>query len=199
MTSAANLSFSVSLRAFNSSGLLLFAQGSNGSYITLEIENGQLVLQYRLSLQPVVTVVGDFFPINDTFWHSVSIALINGVGMLLIDNQVYFTAPSPSVELPDVSFYTPLYVGGVRDLNSLPFFVNRHSAGLIGCIDALFINLSQVDLITDALSSDQISQCNMSLCTSSTCSNDGVCIEKPEDYVCNCPLGYTGVNCEQGM
>ena len=195
-----NLSFALSLRTFSSSGLLLFAHGSNGSYISLGLENGQLVLQYRLSRKPVVTVISSFFPINDTFWHSVGIALINGVGMILIDNQVHFTAPTPTVELPIVSFFTPLYVGGVSDFSLLPISsANRQSAGLVGCVDALFISLSQVDLIADALSSNQISQCRTGTCISSTCSNDGVCIEGHKGYDCSCPLGYAGIHCEKGM
>ena len=199
MSTAANFSVALSVRTTNSSGLLLFSQGSNGSYISLELENGWLVLQYRLSLKPVVTVTSAFFPINDTSWHTVSIALINGVGMILIDNQVLFTAPTPSVDLPDVSFFTPLHVGGIADASLLPPNVNRQSTGLIGCIDHLFIGLSQVDLIGDALSANQISQCRMGACNSSTCRNDGICVEQRAGYDCICPLGYTGEICEQGM
>ena len=199
-STAENFSIALSLRAMNSSGILLFSQGSNGSYISLELENGRLILQYKLSLKPVVTVTSNFFPINDTFWHTVSISLINGVGMILIDNQVLYTAPTPSVDLPDVSFFTPLHVGGIADASLLPHGVNPQSIGLIGCIDRLFINLSQVDLIGDALSANQISQCKMGACTSSTCQNDGICVEQqPAGFRCICPIGYTGENCEQGM
>ena len=200
MSTGENFSVALSLRAMNSSGLLLFSQGSNGSYISLELENGRLILQYKLSLKPTVTVTGAFFPINDSFWHTVSISLINGVGMILIDNQVLFTAPTPSVDLPDVSFFTPLHVGGISDASLLPPNVNSQSIGLIGCIDRLFINLSQVDLIGDALSASQISQCRIGACTSSTCRNDGICVEQqPAGFNCICPLGYSGENCEQGM
>ena len=197
---AENFSIALSLRAKNSSGILLFSQGSNGSYISLELEDGHLILQYKLSLKPVVTVTSTFFPINDMSWHTVGISLVNGVGMILIDNQVLFTASTPSVDLPNVSFFTPLHVGGIADANLLPPNVNPQSTGLIGCIDRLFINLSQVDLIEDALSANQISQCKMGICTSSTCRNDGVCVEQQlTGFSCICPIGYSGNNCEQGM
>ena len=189
----------LSLRATNSSGLILYVQGSNGSYISLQLENGQLLLQYRLASKPTVTVKGYFFPIDDAFWHTIRISLVGGVGKMFIDNQVLFAAPVPSVELPVVSFYTPLYVGGIDDVSLLPLGVNQQSTGLIGCVDALYINDSLVDLILDALSANQISQCRMGACNSSTCSNNGVCIEKSVGYYCRCPLGYTGENCEQGM
>ena len=119
--------------------------------------------------------------------------------MMLIDNQAFFAAPTPSIELPDVTFFTPLYLGGVSDFSLLPPGMNHQSTGLVGCIDTFYINLLQVDLIADALSASQISQCRMGTCTSSTCRNDGVCIEQPEGNNCNCPLGYTGESCEQGI
>ena len=199
-STAENFSVALSLRAENSSGILLFSQGSNGSYISLELENGRFILQYKLLLKPVVTVASSFFPINDTFWHTVGITLIHGVGMIIIDNQALFTAPTPSVDLPDVSFFTPLHVGGIADASLLPPNVNPQSTGLIGCIDRLFINFSQVNLIGDALSANQISQCKMGACTSSACRNDGICVEQQiAGFNCICPLGYTGDICEQGI
>ncbi len=120
--------------------------------------------------------------------------------MILIDNQVLFTTPAPSVDLPDVSFFTPLHVGGIADASLLPPNVNPQSTGLIGCIDRLFINFLQVDLIRDALSANQISQCKMRTCTSSTCRNDGICVERQlGGFNCICPIGYTGEICEHGM
>lgn len=199
MSTAENFSIALSLRTKNSSGLLLFSQGSNGSYISLELKSGRLVLQYKLALKPAVTVTGTFFPINDTLWHTIGIFLINGVGKMLIDNLVGFTAPTPSVELPDVSFFTPLHVGGISNANLLPPNVNQQSTGFIGCIDRLYINSSPVDLIGDALRAYQISQCMMGACNSSTCRNDGICVEQSEGYRCTCPLPYTGDNCKQGM
>ena len=195
---SANFSLTLSLRATNSSGLILYNQGTNGSYISLQLENGQLVLQYRLALKPVVTVVGSFYPIDDAFWHTIRISLIDGVGMMLIDHQVFISAPVPTVKLPVVSFYTPLYVGGIDNFSLLPLSVNHQSTGLIGCVDRIYINHSQVDLLLDALIVNQISQCRMDACNSSACSNNGVCIEKSVGYDCTCMLGYTGENCEQG-
>ena len=117
---------------------------------------------------------------------------------MLIDNQILYTAPTPSIELPSISFYSPLYVGGVDDFSMLPIGAIQISTGFVGCVDALYIDNSQLDLVADALSASQISQCRMGACTSSACSNNGVCVERPAGYDCNCPLGYTGDICEQG-
>ena len=35
-------------------------------------------------------------------------------------------------------------------------------------------------------------------CHSMPCVNRGSCIDVANDYMCNCAVGYTGVNCETG-
>ena len=197
VSSSTNFSITLSFRSSNSSGLLLLAKGTNGSYISLGVKNGLLVFEYKLSSKPVVTVTSAFYSVQDTLWHSVRISLQNGVGMMVIDSQVPFAAPPPTIELPDVLYFTPLYVGGVDNINSIPRS-GMNNAGLVGCVDILFINNMQVDLIADALSAKEISQCRMGACSSSTCMNGGVCSEKDEGDDCSCPVGYTGEICEQG-
>jgi hypothetical protein len=36
-------------------------------------------------------------------------------------------------------------------------------------------------------------------CRSSPCKNGGTCVNSPGKYVCQCPPGFIGVNCQTGM
>lgn len=35
-------------------------------------------------------------------------------------------------------------------------------------------------------------------CVKQVCHNGGVCVSKWNTYICDCPTGYGGKNCEQG-
>lgn len=40
---------------------------------------------------------------------------------------------------------------------------------------------------------------DINTCKPDTCMNGGACCPRPGGYVCNCPGGFTGDNCETGL
>ena len=191
---------SLSLRTASSAGLILFARGNNSSFFSLGIQDGLLVLQFKLNSEPLVTIRSSFYAIDDASWHLVNISIQNGVGTLYVDDRITFGGSSRSNTQP-FSLVSPLYVGGSSDLSSLPTGVVPQASGFVGCISDLQFDSESVDFLNYIDGAD-ISECAMGACTSSTCMNGGVCIEQPstlpQGYKCNCAIGFAGTNCEQG-
>ena len=197
---ATSFTLTLSLRTRTPTTLLLYATGTNESFIALELLAGVLVFRYSLG-SGAVTVRGDFFPVADGSWHRVALSIQDGIGTLTIDNAVVFTNSTPPARIQPVFITSPFYVGGVGNFSLLHPQLSSHTSGLVGCITDFTLNGSAIDLLADALSGMAVSQCAMGLCSSTTCQNNGICVDDvntPLGYYCLCSLGFTGENCAQG-
>ena len=196
-----SFTLTLSLRTRTPTSLLLYATGTNESFIALELLRGVLVFRYSLG-SGVVSVRGDFFPVSDGSWHRVAISIQDGIGSLTIDNAVLLTNSTLPVGMQPVFIASPLYIGGVGNFSLLHPQLSSHTSGLIGCITDFTLNGSVIDLLADARSGVGVSQCAMGLCSSTTCQNNGICVDNvnaPLGYHCLCSLGFTGENCSQGL
>lgn len=129
------------------------------------------------------------FPIGDGRWHRLELSQQGSSFTLRVDGGIAYSSSFGSV----FQLQNLLYLGGVPQ--SLPMV-----AGLNSCIAEITINGVELDLISDAMEGAGIAECPLDLCTPETCINNGVCQENPMSlgYMCLCPLGFTGSNCQLG-
>ncbi|XP_056138305.1 cadherin EGF LAG seven-pass G-type receptor 1-like [Lampris incognitus] len=92
----------------------------------------------------------------------------------------------------------PLLLGGIPDL---PEDFPVKSRDFVGCIKDLAVDGEPVDMARFIANNGTAAGClaKKDHCMDVNCQNGGVCVNKWSTYVCDCPLGYGGKNCEQVM
>ncbi|XP_051545772.1 cadherin EGF LAG seven-pass G-type receptor 1 [Myxocyprinus asiaticus] len=92
----------------------------------------------------------------------------------------------------------PLLLGGVPNL---PEDFPVQNRDFVGCIRNLTIDSKPIDLADFIAHNGTLAGCaaKRDFCTKVVCQNGGVCVNKWNTHICNCPLGYGGKNCEHVM
>ncbi|KAK7121465.1 hypothetical protein R3I93_022530 [Phoxinus phoxinus] len=92
----------------------------------------------------------------------------------------------------------PLLLGGVPNLPEDFPIQNRD---FVGCIRNLTIDSKPVDMAGFIANNGTSAGCaaKHDFCSQIVCLNGGVCVNRWNTHICNCPLGYGGKNCEHVM
>ncbi|XP_051975378.1 cadherin EGF LAG seven-pass G-type receptor 1 [Xyrauchen texanus] len=92
----------------------------------------------------------------------------------------------------------PLLLGGVPNL---PEDFPVQNRDFVGCIRNLTIDSKPIDMADFIAHNGTLAGCaaKRDFCTKVVCQNGGVCVNKWNTHICNCPLGYGGKNCEHVM
>uniref|UniRef100_A0A8D0AXG8 Cadherin EGF LAG seven-pass G-type receptor 1 n=1 Tax=Sander lucioperca TaxID=283035 RepID=A0A8D0AXG8_SANLU len=92
----------------------------------------------------------------------------------------------------------PLLLGGVPNL---PEDFPVRNRDFVGCMRNLSIDSKPIDMASYIANNGTAAGCpaKKNFCTNDVCQNGGVCVSKWDTYSCDCPTGYGGKNCEQGM
>ncbi|KAM4619207.1 cadherin EGF LAG seven-pass G-type receptor 1-like [Polymixia lowei] len=92
----------------------------------------------------------------------------------------------------------PLLLGGIPNLPD-DFPVKKRD--FVGCIKDLTIDSKPVDMASFIANNGTTAGCSAKedFCSTVVCQNGGECVNKWATYICDCPLGYGGKNCEQVM
>uniref|UniRef100_H3CYQ7 Cadherin EGF LAG seven-pass G-type receptor 1 n=1 Tax=Tetraodon nigroviridis TaxID=99883 RepID=H3CYQ7_TETNG len=92
----------------------------------------------------------------------------------------------------------PLLLGGVPNLPE-DFPVSNRD--FVGCMKKLSIDSKPIDMDSHIANNGTTPGCSAkkNFCVKQVCHNGGVCVSKWNTYICDCPTGYGGKNCEQVM
>lgn len=121
---------------------LLFAAGRDGSFFSLELEEGHVVYRYNLGDDTVT--LRSATPLNDDKWHAVEGARSGKQGLLKIDdNQEADSTSSGSESLLKVS--DVMFFGGYSS-SLAPGLSGISNIGFDGCIDGVVVDTTSVDL-----------------------------------------------------
>lgn len=188
-----------SFRTFKDKVLLIHQADDKGNYITIHMENGQ-VIKFKASANghDINMKIKSDQRVDNGQWHIVkleqdnyNIRLTFGSKTKLIDIQ--------HQNLPKfLAFPGYMYIGGVpsnmTDVPDIP--------GLVGCMRDLVYNNQFVELSLPGLyKTEGVNIGCLAACHEKPCQNGGTCVEQWGSYKCVCinKWSHLGYNCENNI
>lgn len=184
----------VEIRPSSLDGLILFSSQSNGpDYVAILLRRGQVEFRYNLGGGSVFIISNCTLTIGE--WHSIEARRNGRSGTLIVNNQMPVTRESPE-GFSSLQLSGDLMIGGSLNMKILSVELGIDQS-FHGCIRELRTQASgdqSVPLINAA-----VGGVNVEECPACSCDNGGDCIERDDSYYCDCPLGYTGLFCENEL
>ncbi|XP_038063463.1 protein crumbs-like isoform X2 [Patiria miniata] len=210
---ATTLDYSLSLQTTLPDGLLLYSGPyPNVKYFLLEMFNGELLLKYFQSGQPLIEINDFGQTINDGEYHTVRVIVTSQTITLSVTipqaTRTRRTATcsggvcKQEVNIPTgVSvLFDEMYIGGVPDddkTSVLP--LSQSGVYFTGCMRDIKNGGSYiVPASTRAAVAPSVCR-RVNQCPDDRCSNNGVCTDRWNTFTCVCNIGYTGTTCNESF
>jgi hypothetical protein len=195
ISSPATTLIQLSFLSQTENALLLYASdNTNNTYMYLSIESGILTLHlFQESI--VISLKAQYHPVSDDKWHTVTI--IKNYSNLILQVDGY----NNSTQLlgSGLTLDSSIYIGGHVSISSLSDEA-RNLNGLSGLMNiSMVIDEKFVHLVNDAVNGYHIGESIGTICRPDICTNGGICEEDGMQYICHCPLGFQGTNCESDI
>nr|XP_033778769.1 basement membrane-specific heparan sulfate proteoglycan core protein isoform X4 [Geotrypetes seraphini] len=176
------------------SGMLLFngqKKSSNGAdFISFGLVGGRP--EVRFDAGSGMATVRYPTPIKLGEFHTVTIYRNRTRGSLVVDDQLPVNGTSQG-KFQGLDLNEELYLGGYPNYDTISKTGLKN--GFVGCVSQLVIQGEEVIFKNMDLSGQGISNCPT--CRDQPCQNRGICQDsESSNYVCICPQGFTGSNCE---
>ncbi|XP_073426230.1 basement membrane-specific heparan sulfate proteoglycan core protein isoform X4 [Dendrobates tinctorius] len=131
-------------------------------------------------------------PISLGEFHTVTLYRNLNQGSLVVDNQMPVNGSSQG-KFQGLDLNEELYLGGYPNFEAVS--KTDLSRGFVGCVRQLIIQGEEVIFKDLDLIANSISSCPT--CRDRPCKNRGICRDSDSSsYVCDCPPGFAGSNCE---
>ncbi|XP_075898523.1 basement membrane-specific heparan sulfate proteoglycan core protein [Nelusetta ayraudi] len=178
-------------------GLMFFCGGKKmkvEDFVAISMVDGRVEFRYELGTGQAILLSPE--PVSLGQWHRVVAERNKKAGHLRIDHGPVERMASPG-KAQGLNIYTPMYLGGVPDMDILPKPANV-SEMFKGCVGEVSINNKKVDLSYSFTESKSIRKCvDSSPCDRRPCLNGGHCMPNAEyEYQCLCKDGFEGERCE---
>ena len=152
-------------------------------------------IEFRFNPGDGPAVIRSLHPVTLNEWHTIHASRTAMMGVLHVDDQPEVGGFSAGA-FTQLSLPLNLFIGGVSDLKDISRDA-RITDSLVGCIQRVVVNGRTLSLRDEALYGVNIADCPHP-CNNNPCGRGGKCEPQLHSYVCNCPLGMAGENCQQG-
>lgn len=178
-------------------GLVLYNGDRNdgqGDFMSIFLNQGYL--EFAFDLGNGIVIARSEKPLSMGDWHNVGVSRTGREATLTVDAQPSVTVLS-SGAFTQLSLEQNLFLGGVPDYGILSVYLPI-SAAFNGCIQKVSVNGLPLQLSTGAISGTNIENCAHP-CLQSPCGSAGQCRPTLDTFTCECPIGWTGWQCDRQM
>lgn len=191
-----SLDVSLKPNASDAEVLLVTSRQQMNHYIILRLQDGRLTL--TVSFNGSTTSLPHPLFIADNEWRVVSLAVNNRFMELTVgDASEQTNTPSDPNGDSQFVFDGAVHLGGAALCTVFPCPLLTSSAGYVGCMRDLQVNVIPLDIVADALQGADIAQCPVAACSTVVCQNGGVCMGITSvNFTCVCLEGFSGRFCE---
>ncbi|XP_064423970.1 basement membrane-specific heparan sulfate proteoglycan core protein isoform X9 [Latimeria chalumnae] len=169
-------------------------KASGADFISFGLVGGRP--EFRFDVGSGMATIRYPTPIKLGEFHTVTLYRNLTQGSLLVDQESPVNGSSQG-KFQGLDLNEELHVGGYPNYDAISKTAGLKN-GFIGCIRQLIIQGEEVIFQDLDLSSQGISNCPT--CRDRPCQNGGVCQDsEASSYVCLCPQGFTGSNCEHSQ
>ncbi|XP_075461950.1 basement membrane-specific heparan sulfate proteoglycan core protein isoform X3 [Ascaphus truei] len=178
------------------SGMLVYSgqkKSTGADFVSFGLVGGRP--EFRFDAGSGMATIRHPTPINLGEFHTVTLYRNLTQGSLLVDNQAPVNGTSQG-KFQGLDLNEELFLGGYPNYEAIS--KTSLSSGFVGCIRQLIIQGEEVIFKDLDLSSRGISNCPT--CRNRPCQNRGICRDsESSSYVCVCPPGFAGSNCEHSQ
>ncbi|KAM4652668.1 basement membrane-specific heparan sulfate proteoglycan core protein [Discoglossus pictus] len=178
------------------SGMLVYSgqkKTSGADFVSFGLVGGRP--EFRFDAGSGMAIIRYPTPITLGEFHTVTLYRNLTQGSLVVDNQAPVNGTSQG-KFQGLDLNEELFLGGYPNYEVIS--KTGLSSGFVGCVRQLIIQGEEVIFKDLDLSSNGISNCPT--CRDRPCKNRGICKDsESSSYVCKCPHGFTGSNCEHSQ
>ncbi|XP_064423973.1 basement membrane-specific heparan sulfate proteoglycan core protein isoform X12 [Latimeria chalumnae] len=187
----------ITFRPDTPDGMIIYngqKKASGADFISFGLVGGRP--EFRFDVGSGMATIRYPTPIKLGEFHTVTLYRNLTQGSLLVDQESPVNGSSQG-KFQGLDLNEELHVGGYPNYDAISKTAGLKN-GFIGCIRQLIIQGEEVIFQDLDLSSQGISNCPT--CRDRPCQNGGVCQDsEASSYVCLCPQGFTGSNCEHSQ
>ncbi|XP_040544689.1 basement membrane-specific heparan sulfate proteoglycan core protein isoform X5 [Gallus gallus] len=183
----------ITFRPDAADGMLLYngqRKSSGADFISFGLVGGRP--EFRFDAGSGMATIRDPTPLRLGQYHTVRLFRNLTRGSLQVDGQPPVNGTSQG-KFQGLDLNEELYLGGYPDYTIVA--KTGLSRGFVGCVRQLRIQNEEVAFGELDLQAHGVSNCPT--CQDQPCQNGGICEDaESSTYICRCPQGFTGSNCE---
>ncbi|KAM8927903.1 basement membrane-specific heparan sulfate proteoglycan core protein [Pelodytes ibericus] len=177
------------------SGMLVYSgqkKSSGADFVSFGLVGGRP--EFRFDAGSGMATIRNPTPLTLGKFHTITLYRNLTQGSLVVDQQDPVNGTSQG-KFQGLDLNEELFLGGYPNYEVIA--KTGLSSGFVGCVHQLIIQGEEVIFKDLDLKSNRISNCPT--CRDRPCKNQGTCQDTDSSYVCVCPPGFAGSNCEHSQ
>ncbi|XP_053308483.1 basement membrane-specific heparan sulfate proteoglycan core protein [Spea bombifrons] len=177
------------------SGMLIYSgqkKTSGADFVSFGLVGGRP--EFRFDAGSGMATIRYPTPLTLGEFHTVTLYRNLTQGSLVVDQQAPVNGTSQG-KFQGLDLNEELFLGGYPNYDAIS--KTGLNTGFVGCVRQLIIQGEEVIFKDLDLKSSGISNCPT--CRDQPCKNTGTCQDTENNYVCLCPPGFAGSNCEHSQ
>ncbi|XP_075696695.1 basement membrane-specific heparan sulfate proteoglycan core protein [Rhinoderma darwinii] len=186
----------ITFRPDNANGMLVYSgqkKSKGADFMSFGLVGGRP--EFRFDAGSGMATIRYPIPISLGEFHTVTLYRNLNQGSLIVDNQTPVNGTSQG-KFQGLDLNEELYLGGYPNFEVVS--KTDLKRGFVGCVRQLLIQGEEVIFKDLDLTANGISNCPT--CRDRPCKNRGICRDsESSSYICDCPPGFAGSNCEHSQ